>query len=114
MPPLSLADFQPSPFICVALLTLTGLINCCFMLPSVSSLWRSGYGRLLSVKIAVFVPMILFAGVNRLALKPRLAAGKNVETTAAHLRRNVLIEFALGTVVILIVGLLGLLMPPMP
>jgi putative copper resistance protein D len=106
--------FSAVAIICVALLTLTGLINCWFMLPSFSSLWRSGYGRLLSVKIAVFVPMILFAGANRLALKPRLTAGTDVEATTVRLRRNVLTEFALCTVIILIVALLGLLMPPMP
>jgi putative copper resistance protein D len=105
--------FSAVALICVTLLTLSGLVNSWFMLPSVSSLWTSGYGRLLSLKIGIFVPMIIFAAVNRISLKPRLAKGSDPVATTASLRRNVIIEFLLGTLIILIVAVLGLLMPPM-
>jgi len=106
--------FSAGALICVVLLTFTGLVNCWFMFPSISSLWRSGYGRMLLLKIAVFLPMIVFAAMNRLALKPRLLAGKDPVAVTIALRRNVIIEFVLANAVILIVALLGLLMPPMP
>jgi putative copper export protein len=68
----------------------------------------------LSLKISIFIPMIVFAAVNRLSLKPRLSSGGDAAATTSRLRRNVIIEFVLGTMVILIVAVLGLLMPPMP
>jgi putative copper resistance protein D len=106
--------FSNIALLCVAALALTGTVNCCFMLPSVSSLWQSGYGRVLSLKIGLFAVMIVFAVLNRFVLKPRLIGGENISATLAQLRINVLIEFALGTAVILAVAVLGLLMPPMP
>lgn len=99
---------------CVALLTATGLVNCWFMLPSVWSLWRDGYGRTLSLKIILFAAMIAFAAINRLLLKPRLVAGNDVSAIALQLRRNVLVELMLGMAIVFIVALLGLLPPPMP
>jgi putative copper resistance protein D len=105
--------FSAVALICVGLLTLTGLVNSWFMLPSVSSLWRSGYGRVLSVKILLFAGMVVLAAVNRLAFRPRLAAGDNPEATVRRLQQNVLFELVLGIAVILIVALLGLLSPPM-
>jgi len=105
--------FSAVALICVGLLILTGLVNSWFMLPSVSSLWRTGYGRVLSVKIVLFAGMLALAAVNRLAFKPRLASDDNPEGTAICLQRNVVSELVLGTAVILIVALLGLLSPPM-
>lgn len=107
-------QFSNIALTCVTALALTGAVNCCFMLPSVASLWQSGYGRVLSLKIGLFAVMIVFAVVNRFVLKPRLTAAQDVNATTVKLRRNVMIEFVLGTVIIFVVAILGLMMPPMP
>ena len=60
--------------------------------------------------------MVTFGAVNLLRMAPRLApiAGGRPALWAAavgHLRRNALIEAALGLIVLAIVGLLGILPP---
>jgi putative copper resistance protein D len=58
--------------------------------------------------------MLLFAAVNRLWLTPRLAHAPTAAFAIDALRRiarNSLIEAGLGTIIIVIVGLLGTLPP---
>jgi putative copper export protein len=58
--------------------------------------------------------MLSFGAVNRLWLTPRLVQAPSVPAAAQALRqivRNSLIEAGLGTIIIVIVGLLGTLPP---
>ena len=81
---------------------------------SFRALLVTDYGRLLLLKIAAFAIMVAFAAVNRLWLTPRLAL---VPKEVAHpsalsaLRRNTLIEIALGLAIFAMVGVLGTLHP---
>ena len=65
----------------------------------------------LGLKLAFFVGMLVLAAINRLVLSRRLA-GETDGHALAGLRRNVLIEQALGVGVLLSVGWLGLSDPP--
>jgi putative copper resistance protein D len=99
--------FSTLGVVMVATILITGLINTWNLVGSVEDLFATAYGRLLLVKIALFLVMVSIAAINRLRLSPRL----RVPGTLRLLERNSLIEAVLGLVVILIVGALGT-MPP--
>ena len=111
--------FSASSLIAVASLALTGLLNSIFMVGSFRALLTSAYGQILISKLILFCAMIGFGAWNLFLLKPRIAidlqTAKVVQETSAVslLLRNVLWETGLGTLVILIVGLLGITPPPM-
>jgi copper resistance protein D len=110
--------FSVSSLIAVAALALTGLLNGIFMVGSFQALWTSAYGQILVCKVVLFFAMIGFGAINLFVLKPRIAASLPAIEVAPKnatrlLLRNVLWEIGLGTVVILIVGLLGITPPPM-
>jgi mono/diheme cytochrome c family protein len=74
------------------------------------------YGRLLLIKIGLFVAMVSIAAFNREGLTPRLASAPSGETSTAlgalaHLARNSLTELALGLAILVVVGALGILTP---
>ncbi|WP_028068103.1 copper resistance protein CopC [Solirubrobacter soli] len=69
----------------VAALLVTGTIAAILQLPTLSSLWQTGYGRSLLVKIALLLGALVLAAVNLLRSRPRIAAGRE----APALRRLV-------------------------
>ena len=103
----------------VALLGATGLINAYFLVGSLQALFDSDYGKLLLLKIVLFVLMIGFGAQNLLVLKPGLMRLAEVESLGespklvAALFRNVMCETILAAGVLLVVGLLGVTPPPM-
>ncbi len=110
--------FSVSSLIAVSVLALTGLLNGIFMVGSFRALWTSAYGQILVCKVVLFFAMIGLGAINLLILKPRIAVNLPPVDVAPKnatrlLLRNVLWEIGLGTVVILIVGLLGITPPPM-
>ena len=103
--------FSASSLIAVAGMALTGLLNSIFMVGSFRALLTSAYGQILVSKLILFFAMVGFGAWNLFFLKPRIAVElptvNLAQKTAVHLLlRNVLWEIGLGTVVILIVGLL--------
>ena len=111
--------FSASSLIAVAVMASTGLLNSIFMVGSVRALLTSTYGQLLVSKLILFFAMVGFGAWNLFLLKPRIAIALPTVNVAQQksvvrfLLRNVLWEVGLGTVVILIVGLLGITPPPM-
>jgi putative copper resistance protein D len=101
----------------VALLATTGIANTWFLVGSISDLYSTQYGRVLSVKIALFCAMVGVGAVNLLILMPRLSVDpirgrhSGTKATAARLRWNVMAEIFSFAVILLIVGILGLLPP---
>lgn len=100
----------------VAVLFTAGLINTWFLAGTVPALIGTQYGRLLLVKIAIFIVMVVFGAVNLLRMTPRLAARAGerdppIEAALGHLRRNASIEAVLGFCVLGIVATLGILPP---
>jgi putative copper resistance protein D len=111
--------FSASSLIAVAGMAFTGLLNSIFMVGSFRALLTSTYGQLLVSKLILFSAMVGFGAWNLFLLKPRIAIPLPTVNVAQQksavrsLLRNVLWEMGLGTVVILIVGLLGTTPPPM-
>lgn len=95
----------------VTVLLATGLVNTWFLAGTVPALVGTEYGRLLLAKIALFLAMLMAAAVNLLRLTPRLGGVAAAARTVGQLRRNALIETALGVGVLGIVGVLGRLPP---
>jgi copper resistance protein D len=106
--------FSALGIISVATLLVTGSINTWYLAGSIAALRDTDYGRLLSLKVALFFAMVTVAAINRLRLTPRLApAGDTAaaQTAVRRLRDNALIEAAVGAAIIVIVAVLGILPP---
>ena len=96
--------FSQMGYVAVALIAATGTINTCLLVGSVGALFGTAYGRLLSVKIALYLVMVAIALVNRLGLAPRLGSDA---AAPARLARSVVVEQALGLAVLAAVSVLG-------
>ena len=111
--------FSTVSLLSVLFLAATGLSNAIFIVGDLHSLFGTDYGRLLLVKIVSFVLMLGFGACNLLVLKPRLLALGCLESETCTpspvvwLVRSVLCETVLGICVLLIVGYLGTMPPPM-
>ena len=101
----------------VGALLLTGIINSWFLVGTIPALVGTDYGHLLLVKIALFAVMVLLAAVNRGRLTPRIASSKTHRAAGGALsavralRRNALLEAAIGAGVLVIVSALGAVPP---
>lgn len=112
----ALRRFSSLGVITVATILATGVVNSWLLVGGLDGLTDTGYGRLLLLKIALFLIMLAFAALNRERSMPRLAAdaaGPAEQSSSAldDIRRNAVAEIALGAIVFLIVGFLGLLEP---
>jgi putative copper resistance protein D len=98
----------------VGTLVASGLVNSWMLVADMPALIGTAYGRLLLVKVALFLVMLSAAAVNRLLFTPRLAHAPiigPVKDTVRALERNSLIEASLAAIIIVIVGLLGTMSP---
>jgi putative copper resistance protein D len=101
------ARFSWMGIACVGALIATGLVNSAFLLSGPGDLITSVYGRLLAIKLGLFVALVAIAAFNRFHLTPLLA-----ERDARHaLLRNSVMELALGAGVLFLVAILGTLEP---
>jgi putative copper resistance protein D len=89
--------------ICVCLILLTGGVNAWFLVGTPSALIGTPYGCVLLVKLVFVALLLMVAATNRFILTPRGAV--------AVLRRNALIETALGAAIVAIVAVLGTMVP---
>jgi copper resistance protein D len=105
--------FSALGILSVATLLITGTINTWYLAGSIAGLTETDYGRLLLLKIALFLAMVAIAAVNRLRLTPRLVAAANgrAQDAVRRLRRNVAIEIAAGAGILAIVAVLGVTPP---
>jgi len=91
----------------VAAILASGILNSWMLLGGPRDLLTTEYGRLLSLKIGLFVSMLGVAAVNKFYLTPQLAkAGAR-----AALGRNSMAETALGFGIVVLVAVLGTLSP---
>jgi putative copper resistance protein D len=99
----------------VALLAATGFVNSWFLVGSFSNLIEQPYGRWLLAKIILFCFAVAIGAVNLLRLKPRLliesSEAQSSEATVARLQFNVQLELAIGTAIIIVVAIIGILPP---
>lgn len=95
----------------VAALVLTGMIN-----PGFAASLKTPYGRVLIVKLALFAAMLALAAANRFWFSPRLSGRLDVASAATPamrgLKASILVETALGVLVLVLVGWLGTLASP--
>ena len=91
----------------VAVIVLTGFYSAWAQVVTVEAL-QVPYGRVLGVKIAVFLALLLIAAANLVWVRPRLRAGG---TASTWLRRLVGVEIVLAAIVLLVVGFLTSLEP---
>jgi putative copper resistance protein D len=103
----ALPHFSQAGYVAVALIALTGTVNSIMLVGSVDALVTTPYGRLLMVKIALFLAMIGLALVNRFRLAPRLAGPEVALVPLRALYRSVLAEQALGLAILAVVAVLG-------
>jgi putative copper resistance protein D len=99
--------FSHMGYVAVALLAATGAINTLLLVGSVEALAGTPYGRLLSLKILLFLVMVVLALINRFRLLPRLRREPQPSAPLAALARSVLFEQALGFAVLAVVSVLG-------
>jgi putative copper resistance protein D len=96
--------FSQIGYVAVALIAATGIVNTCMLVGGVDALFGTAYGRLLCVKIALYLVMAAIALINRLSLAPRLGSDP---AAPARLARRVVVEQALGLAVLAAVSVLG-------
>jgi copper transport protein len=98
------------------LLITTGTIATIIRLPTLSSLWETGYGQALLVKIGLLLIALALAAVNLLRTKPRLEASDRRpglgEPTTRTLRRLVGAEQLLVVGAVFAAGVMSSLAPP--
>ena len=98
----------------VAALLLSGLINSWYLVGTVSALTTTGYGRLLLIKLLLFLVMVGIAAVNWSRLTPQLVQDIDIavaQQARRRLRRNAALEAALGAAIVIVVAVLGTLPP---
>lgn len=102
----------------VAAIVASGLVNSWYTVGSFAALVESRHGRLLTLKLALFLIMLVLAGMNLLRETPKLGAGaiSVAEQRAAlrRLRRNIAFEMALAFLLLLVVGALVTAAPTPP
>jgi putative copper resistance protein D len=112
----ALRRFSGAGSAAVALLVLTGLINGWILVgpQNLAAPMSSLYGRLLALKIALFVAMLALAAINRFRLTPTLGEDPAMATAdeVGALRRSVGFETAAALAVLLLVAWIGTLAPP--
>jgi putative copper resistance protein D len=92
----------------------SGIVNSFMLVDSVSALTTTAYGRLLLLKVLLFLLMLSVAAINRLYLTPRLVAEAQALARDGALRQlcnNSLIEAAIAAIILIIVGAMGTLPP---
>ena len=93
--------------ISVALIGTTGILQAVLLLPDLSALWGSGYGRLVLAKAGGLAALVALGAFHRFRLLPRLDAG-----SAPTLRRSVRREILVFAIVLLVAAWLAQVPPP--
>ena len=94
------------------MLAATGLINSYCLLGSIDALFSTTYGRVLLIKITLFLTMIGLGAVNLFCLKPRICAEPDsAVSSCSNLQATVALELVVSTLVLVVIGVLGMLAP---
>jgi copper transport protein len=101
----ALLGFSTLATVCVALLVGAGIYLSVLRLPALHDLWRTGYGHVLLVKLALVAVALGWGAVHRFVVLPRLRGGD-------HLRRSLLGEGAVAMAVLLAAAVLVDSKPP--
>jgi putative copper resistance protein D len=109
--------FSALSFLAVGVLLASGVANSYFLVGTFHALVSTDYGLLLVLKIVLACVAIGFGAWNLLAFKPQLATADGSppdeaqSAALAKVARNVWVELCLASLVLLVVGLLGITAP---
>jgi putative copper resistance protein D len=103
--------FSNLGIVAVATILAAGSVNTWYLVGSIPALTGTDYGRLLLVKIALFLVMVAIAAFNMLCLIPRIMQDTAAPQALRQLRRNAALEAAAGAIILGIVAVLGTLPP---
>ena len=95
----------------VALLLAAGTYLSVLRFPHLHDLWRTGYGHVLLVKLALVAVALAWGALHRVVAAPRLARGEG-GGAVARLRRSLLAESAVAMAVLLAAAVLVDSAPP--
>jgi putative copper resistance protein D len=100
--------FSAMSLITVVVLAGSGWVNAYFLVGSFRALVATDYGRLLMVKLALFAAAAALGAWNLLVHEPKI---ETVPGAVGSMARKVWIEAALGTLIVIVVAILGTLPP---
>jgi copper resistance protein D len=93
----------------VSLILPSGIGNRVFRLGSARDLLATDYGRMILIKALLFAMILSAAAINRRRLMPRMKTYGSEAVTS--IRCNILVEGALGAVVLAVAAMLGTVSP---
>jgi putative copper resistance protein D len=102
-----LPRFSQMGYSAVAVLAVTGTVNSVLLVGSRDALVGTPYGRLLLLKILLFLAMLVLASVNRFRLMPQIARQSSPDVPLSSLARSVSAEQALALAILAVVSVLG-------
>ncbi|WP_239479244.1 copper homeostasis membrane protein CopD [Lichenicola cladoniae] len=114
----ALSGFSGVGTVAVVLVILSGLINGWFLVgpDHLRGLFTTLYGRLLLIKLALFMVMLGLAALHRWRLTPRLetaeSGGVNIRNGVTEIRRSIALETVSAVLVLGLVAWFGTLAPP--
>ena len=96
------------------LIVLTGVYNSWMHVDRFGALWSTSYGKTLSLKVLLVIPMLILGGVNTFVIHPRVSRlveneASDVGSSAAldlNFSRSVRIEALLGVAVLFVAAIL--------
>ena len=102
--------FHPVALTCAAVVVGSGLVAAWLRLPTVASLWESGYGRLLLLKLAFVAVVVVLGAINWRGLLPTLGD----DASARRITRTASAELTIAALVLAVTAVLVSTSPPEP
>jgi putative copper export protein len=90
-------------------MVLAGAYLAVVRLPELSDLWRTQYGRVLLLKVAIVALALAWGGLHHFVVRRRLEAGRD-----PRVRPSLLGELSVALVVLLVAAVLTNAAPPSP
>jgi putative copper resistance protein D len=106
-----LPRFSQMGYTAVAVIAFTGTVNSLLLVGSPAALFGTAYGRVLLLKICLFLAMVTLASVNRFRLMPLIVQQPGAAAPLATLARSVIAEQVLALAILAVVSVLGTLPP---
>ncbi|MGH7718569.1 MAG: copper resistance CopC/CopD family protein [Gemmatimonadaceae bacterium] len=94
--------FSPLALTFAGMVVVTGAVSAWLHLGSLSALWGSEYGRVLTLKLIALVPVLALGAYNWRRVRPTLGA----DTASRRITRSAAAELAVGAIVLAVTAVL--------